>query len=281
MGFEAISSTIFAFSQLSPKKAPARLGNLHLDLDPARVPRTRAATRRWYPPVSCDEKGRLCKADFLRLGVFCQKKRRMRKKKNAQEKNMGIFKNYSHFLGPIFLSIRSKNIHVVQRTHVPSLKKVLCRYQYQSRKVENKMIYGWLSFRSLIKKKKHEKARSQRWSKRNLLAESSAYNLPKKQRVTTVLAHNMRAGGVPRMRISWVTSQGRKIQYRNTSKPLIGPLLRAFHKLAFFVFPVPTLQNKCCMRVTDPKKISGEANVCWLWDSTYWLVGGFNPFEKY
>lgn len=115
------------------------------------------------------------------------------------------------------------------------------------------MIYGWLSFRSLIKKRKHEKARSQHWSKRNLLAISSAYNLPKK-RITTVWAHNMQAGGVPRMRISCVTSQGRKIRYRNTIKPPIRPLLRAFHKLAFFGFPVPILQNKCCMRVPVPKK---------------------------
>ena len=76
----------------------------------------------------------------------------------------------------------------------------------------------------------------------------------KKKGVTTVLAHNMQAGGVPRMRRSWVTSQGRKIQYRNTSKPLIKPLLGAFHKLAFFGFSVPTLQNKCCMRVPDQKK---------------------------
>lgn len=93
---------------------------------------------------------------------------------------------------------------------------------------------------------------------------------PKKKTGNNGIGPQHASRGVPRMRISWVSSQGRKIQYRNTIKPLIRPLLRAFHKLAFFGFPVPNLAKQVLHACPSPKKISGEANVCWLRDSTYW-----------
>lgn len=129
MGFEAISSTIFGFSQLSQKKKRRSASEIFTGT-------TLQEYQEQEPQLVVDI--HLCKDDERKrqagwTGRLSERRFKRQKKGNAEEKKssrtwkkLGIFKiNYSHFFWDLYFWVfRSKKIHVVRRTHVPSLKNV-------------------------------------------------------------------------------------------------------------------------------------------------------------
>ena len=170
-----------------------------------------------------DEKGRLDRPTFW-SALKSQKKERADEKEKPHMKKNGIFKNYSHFFWTYFWVSEAKRFTLFkERTYLPSRKCCvginINQGKLKIRWITGDCLSGASSKKGNMKRLEASVGQKETCSQSHLFIQPS-----KKTTGNNGIGPQHASRGVPRMRISWVTSQGRKIQYRNTIKLLIRPL---------------------------------------------------------